>query len=79
MTAPTARAAAQRMLVPFLIVFALPGAVPLIVRRLPGPMPTLDIGPGTVVFAIGVACLMLAAVLLGIAVARFRRERLVLA
>jgi ABC-2 type transport system permease protein len=79
MTAPTVRVAAQRMIVPFMLVFVLPSFIPMISRHLP-PMPgASSIGPGAAFLVAGILGLAVAAVLFVVALHRFRRERLVLA
>ncbi len=79
LTAPTVRAAGQRVLVPFLALVALPAFVPFILSKLhwkPGPA---WLTPGALVTAIGLACALLSAAFLSAAIKRFTRERVVLA
>lgn len=79
LTAPTVRAAGQRMLVPFLLIFALPGALPLLARRMHWERATANLTPGTVVTAVAIACLVLSAATIFLVLTRFTRERAVLA
>lgn len=77
--APTVRIAGQRMLVPFLAMFALPAFVPLILARLHWQVAVTRLTPGAFVTLIGAGCLVVTAILLAVGVRRFVRERVVLA
>lgn len=80
MTAPTARAAAQRMLLPFVAVVALPGLVPVIARKL-DPSWTVSLAaltPGRIVTACALAGALVAGLTMAVAVARFDRRRVTL-
>ncbi len=79
MTAPTARAAGQRMLVPFILIYGLPSALPYLARRLNLPLTPEALSPGRVVLAIAACCALGSAAALAIALWRFKREPLVLA
>jgi ABC-2 type transport system permease protein len=79
LTAPTVRAAAQRMLVPFLAIFALPALAPFVLSRLHWAHLPARLTPGTMVVLVGVACGLLAVAFMSLAIARFTRERVVLA
>jgi ABC-2 type transport system permease protein len=76
LTAPTARAAGQRMLVPFLAIYGLPSVLPLLARRLNLPLDRALSSPALVVLAIGVCCAAGSAAALAIARWRFTRDRL---
>jgi ABC-2 type transport system permease protein len=79
LTAPTVRIAGQRMLIPFLLIYGLPGLLPLL-TKLTGWRPAFETWqPGWIVAGLGGVCAVIAAVLLAVAVHRFQRERLVLA
>ncbi|MFB3852397.1 MAG: ABC transporter permease subunit [Vicinamibacterales bacterium] len=80
MTAPTARAAAQRMIAPFLLLFALPGLVPLIAPKLgPSWKASLEsFTPDRLVAVVAVTGAVAAAAMIVLAVARFKRHRVVL-
>ena len=79
LTAPTVRAAGQRLLVPFLALFALPALAPYVASWLHWHPAPGRLTPGTIVVSIGVACGLLSVVFMSLAVARFTRERVVLA
>ncbi len=79
LTAPTVRSAGQRMLIPFLIVFALPGFVPYLVQRMHWERQLAQLTPGAVVVMVAVACALASAICLALGLRRFTRERLVLA
>jgi ABC-2 type transport system permease protein len=78
MTAPTVRSAGQRMLMPFLVIYGLPSAVPFLLSRF-GWTPNVEaIAPVTVVAGVAVAGTVLSAILLVVAMRLFERETLVL-
>lgn len=79
LTAPTARAAGQRMLLPFVVICGLPSALPYIARRLPLPIDASAISPGVIVLVMAGCCAVSALGALALARQRFSRERLVLA
>lgn len=80
MTAATVRQAGQRMLIPFLAIYALPGLLPLVLPRLPmewlGRLEVL--GAEQIVLALVTALALADGILCGTALARFRRAALVL-
>ncbi len=78
LTAPTVRAAGQRMLLPFLALVALPAAVPFLVSRLPWEERAAALTPPALVSTIAAACALLSALFLAVAIERFTRERVVL-
>jgi ABC-2 type transport system permease protein len=78
LTAPTVRAAGQRMLVPFLALVALPAFVPFVLARLHLGGDLSRLTPGVVVFVVGASCALLSVVFLSLAIRRFTRERVVL-
>ena len=80
MTAPTARAAAQRMLLPFLAVMTLPGLLPVVARKL-DPSWTVSLAaltPERIVTACALAGALAAVLTTAVAVARFDRRRVML-
>jgi ABC-2 type transport system permease protein len=79
LTAPTVRAAGQRMLVPFLAVFALPAVLPWAIRKLHWEDAVLHITPPVAIALVGVVFLLVTVVALALALKRFTRERVVLA
>ncbi len=79
LTAPTVRSAGQRMLVPFIVIFALPGLIPYLVQRMHWERQVAQLTPGTVVFFVGVVCAVVVAGCLALGLRRFTRERVVLA
>jgi ABC-2 type transport system permease protein len=79
LTAPTVRAAGQRMLVPFLAMFVLPAAAPFVIAKLHWQQPATLLTPGTIVVFVGIALALLTAIVLAVGVTRFVRERMVLA
>ena len=80
LNAPTVRQAGQRLIIPFIVVFALPGLLPVILPRLSETWTQnlMQIEPVQVVLALGMIFLIANVVLLTIALARFRRARLIL-
>jgi len=76
LTAPTARAAGQRMLVPFIVIYGLPSLLPFLAQRLHVPLDRALFSPGVVVLAIGVCCAAGSAAALAFARWRFTRDRL---
>ncbi len=80
LTAATVRQAGQRMLIPFIALFALPGFLPLLLPRMPEGwlQSVISITPGQVALTLGVLLLIANAILLSIALIRFRRARLIL-
>lgn len=79
LTAPTVRAAGQRMVVPFLALFCLPAFAPVLAKRLHFEAALRALGPGAAILLIAGTCTLLSAVLMAVALRRFTRERLVLA
>jgi ABC-2 type transport system permease protein len=79
MTAPTARAAGQRMLLPFLAIYGLPALLPVVARQVPWLTPMLALTPGQLTEISALVCLLASAAAAWAALRLFRRERLVLA
>ena len=79
MNAPTARAAGQRMLVPFLAIYGLPALLPFVGRQLHLSPPAAWLAPGNVVAVTALFCAAATGVAMAVALRSFRRERLVLA
>ena len=79
MTAPTARVAGQRMLVPFVFIYGMPFALPAIAAKL-GFGPSLaSLTPAWTTIGVCIATGGASLVLLAVAIRRFKREKLVLA
>jgi hypothetical protein len=66
------------MLMPFLVIYGLPSAVPFVIRRFSGTPNVAAVGPVTLVAAVVVAGTVLSMVLLAVAMRLFEREKLVL-
>ncbi len=79
LTAPTVRAAGQRLLVPFLAMCGLPALMPLIVEKLGWEYATVRLSPGEIVLMLAAACAVTSGILLAAGIKRFTRERVVLA
>jgi ABC-2 type transport system permease protein len=79
LTAPTVRAAGQRMIVPFMLMFALPSVLPFVIGKLHQERQVAMLTPSMIVVIVAVVCVALASALLALALKLFTRERLVLA
>jgi ABC-2 type transport system permease protein len=79
LTAPTVRSAGQRMLVPFVAIFALPGLVPYLVQRMHWERQVAQLTPGTVVIFLALVSAVASGTCLVLGIRRFTRERVVLA
>lgn len=79
LTAPTVRSAGQRLLVPFLVVFALPGLVAYLVQRMGWEHHVSRLTPGAVVMILGGLATAVAGTCVAAGLRRFTRERALLA
>ncbi|MGE5359827.1 MAG: ABC transporter permease [Bacteroidales bacterium] len=79
LTAPTVRAAGQRMLVPFFAVFALPMMLPWLARKAHWEGALTQLTPPMAVAIVAAVFFAVAAAAIALALRRFTRERLVLA
>ena len=78
-TAPTVRSAGQRLLVPFLVVFALPGLVTYLVQRMGWEHHVARLTPPAMVTILGALAAAVAGICVAAGLRRFTRERAVLA